>query len=83
MLSTDKIFSIFFTLVPFLLITGPALPDITITLCAIYFLITFIFINKNYDFIKDKFFLVSIFFGFAFYLFPFLQMIKLNLFKIP
>ena len=62
MLSTNKIFSILFILVPISLITGPALPDITITVCAIYFLINFIVIDKDYEFIKDKFFLASIFF---------------------
>ena len=65
MLNTNKLFSILFMLVPILLITGPALPDITITLCVLYFLITFIIINKDYEFIKDKFFLVSIFFWFT------------------
>ena len=65
MISSDKFFSILFTLIPVLLITGPALPDITITFCGIYFLITFIFINKNYEFIKDWFFLTSIFFWFC------------------
>ena len=65
MLNTDKVFSILFALVPVLLITGPALPDITITFCAIYFLITFIFIKKKYNFITDNFFLVSIFFWFC------------------
>ena len=76
MLNTNKLFSILFMLVPILLITGPALPDITITLCALYFLITFTIISKDYEFIKDKFFLVSIFFGSQFYLFLFLLTIK-------
>lgn len=65
MINSNKLFSILFILVPVFLITGPALPDIVITSCAIYFLISFIVINKNYDFLKDKFFLISIFFWFT------------------
>ena len=81
MLNTDKLFSLFFMIVPILLITGPALPDITISFCAIYFLITFIFIKKNYEFIKDKFFLVSIFFWFSIIFVSFFSYDKMKSFQ--
>ena len=81
MLVTNKIFSIIFALVPILLITGPALPDITITFCAIYFLITFIIINRDYDFLKDKFFLISIFFWLSIIFISFFAFDKIKSFQ--
>ena len=76
-----KSFSFFFALVPVLLITGPALPDIVITFSFIYFIITFIIIDKNYDFIKDKFFLVSIFFWFSLIFISFFAYDKIRSFQ--
>ncbi len=61
----DKFFFTMFMLVPVFLITGPALPDLVISFCAIYFLITFLIIKKNLFFLKDNFFLISIFFWFS------------------
>ncbi|MDC0057247.1 O-antigen ligase family protein [Alphaproteobacteria bacterium] len=49
-------------ILPITLITGPAIPDITITFTGIFFLLL-IFLHKEYKFvIKKKFFLYSIFF---------------------
>ena len=62
---TDNFFLLIFMLIPILLITGPALPDISITLCALYFLINFIILKKDYNFLKDNFFLVSVMFWFS------------------
>jgi len=62
---TNNFFLLIFMLVPILLITGPALPDISITLCVIFFLFNFIILKKNYSFLKDSFFLVSIIFWFS------------------
>ena len=59
---TNNFFLLVFMLVPILLITGPALPDISITLCALFFLFKYIILKKDYNFLKDKFFLVSIIF---------------------
>ena len=53
--SINVILSAIFLIFPFLLITGPALPDIFISLCAIYGLILFIF-QKLYIKINIKFF---------------------------
>ena len=58
----NKFFLVIFMLVPVLLITGPALPDISITLCALFFLFNFIILKKDYNFLKDYFFLVSVVF---------------------
>jgi len=62
---TYKFFLLIFMLVPILLITGPALPDISITLCALFFLFNFIVIKKDYNFLTDSFFLVSVIFWFS------------------
>ncbi len=62
MINSDKTIIFLFSLVPVFLITGPALPDLIITLSAIYFLFSFIFIKKNYFFLKDRFFFISIVF---------------------
>ena len=58
----DKFFIFFFMLIPVFLITGPAIPDIVITLCSLYFLISFLLIKKDFNFLKNKFFLISILF---------------------
>ena len=62
---TNNIFIYLFMLVPFFLITGPAIPDIIITICSIYFLFTFIILRKDYEFLKDKLFIASIIFWFS------------------
>ena len=46
-------------LIPFALITGPFLPDLIVVLSSIFFLI-FIFIEKNFFYLKNKFFLLFI-----------------------
>lgn len=58
----DKILTFFFILIPIFLITGPAIPDIIISLCGIYFLFSFIILKKKYNFLKDKIFIFSILF---------------------
>lgn len=62
---TNNFFSLIFMLVPFLLITGPALPDIAVTFSIIFFLFYFIIIKKDYKFLKDKYFLISVIFWFS------------------
>ena len=62
---SNNFFIFIFMLVPVFLITGPALPDIIISFCAIYFLFTFMILKKDYKFLKDKFFLISIIFWFS------------------
>ena len=62
---TNNFFLLVFMLVPISLITGPALPDISITICALFFLFNFIILKKDYNFLKDNFFLVTIIFWFS------------------
>ena len=62
---TNNFFLLVFMLVPISLITGPALPDISITICALFFLFNFIILKKNYNFLKDNFFLISVTFWLA------------------
>ncbi len=62
---TNNFFLLIFMLVPVFLITGPALPDITITFCGLFFLFNFIILQKDYNFLKDNFFLISIIFWFS------------------
>jgi len=50
-----------FILLPILFITGPALPDICISLCALYFLIKSI-INKEFGYVKNNIFIFFIIF---------------------
>ena len=58
----NKLLSFSLMFIPIFLITGPAIPDIVISLSAIYFLIFFVFIKKEFIFLKDKFFQISILF---------------------
>ena len=59
---TSNLFLLTFMLVPVLLITGPALPDISITVCALFFLFNYLILKKDYNFLKDNFFLISVVF---------------------
>ena len=57
----DKFFTFLIFIFPPLLITGPALPDIIITLSAIYFLFLFFYFKKNYSQINYWFFIALLF----------------------
>ncbi len=52
---------ILISLIPFFLITGPFLSDLAVILVCIIFLIN-IFLNKEYDFFNNKFFLIFLIF---------------------
>ena len=78
---TNNFFLLVFMCVPVLLITGPALPDISITFCALFFLFNFIILQKDYDFFKDKFFLVSIVFWFSIIFISFFAFDKVRSFQ--
>ena len=78
---TNNFFLLVFMFVPALLITGPALPDISITFCALFFLFNFIILKKDYDFFKDKFFLVSIVFWFSIIFISFFAFDKVRSFQ--
>lgn len=78
---TNNFFLLVFMFVPVLLITGPALPDISVTFCALFFLFNFIVLKKNYDFFKDNFFLVSIVFWFSIIFISFFAFDKVRSFQ--
>ena len=59
---TKKIFSIFLILLPISLISGPAIPDITITMSSIFFLIYLIYQNNIKYLYKHAWFKISVFF---------------------
>ena len=50
-LNADKYFIFIFMLVPIFLITGPAIPDLIISFCAIFFLFSFLIFKKDYVFL--------------------------------
>ena len=78
---TSNLFLSVFMLVPVLLITGPALPDISITVCALFFLFNFIILKKDYAFLQDSFFLISIVFWFSILLISFFAFDKFRSFQ--
>ena len=59
---SKKFFSFLFLLIPLFLITGPALPDITITLGLIFGIIYFLYLKEYAELIKINFFRISILF---------------------
>jgi O-antigen ligase len=78
---TNNFFLFIFILVPVLLITGPALPDISITFCSLFFLFNFIILKKDYAFLQDSFFLISIAFWFSIILISFFAFDKFRSFQ--
>lgn len=70
LLFTDKtisfdilFFSVLFLLIPFVLITGPALPDIFLSLIALYFLVISI-LHKHWSYYKNPFVIGFLLFSF-------------------
>ena len=53
--------SILIALIPFFLITGPFLSDLSVVLVSIFFLIN-IFIKKEFNYFKNKFFFIFLIF---------------------
>ena len=58
------IFSIFLLLIPFALITGPAIPDILISCIALYFLVISI-VKRTWDYYRNYFCYIFLFFIFV------------------
>ena len=56
-----KFFSIIFSLLPFFLITGPALPDIAISVLGVYFLIIIV-VEKKFRYFQNFFLIVFLIF---------------------
>lgn len=81
MILSNKFFIIIFSLVPFFLITGPAIPDMIITFSGIYFLLIFLIIKKNYEFFFEKLFLISIIFWISIVFISFFAFDKIKSFQ--
>ena len=62
MIDTKNVFVFFLSLVPLFLITGPAIPDIVISLCCIYFLLTMFFNFKENNIYNNLFIKITLIF---------------------
>ncbi len=81
MIQSQKIFSYLFLLIPFFLITGPAIPDIIVTISMI-FCISYLIFNKDYKkLINLNFFKISILFWLALIFISFFSYNKINSFQ--
>ncbi|MDC3112085.1 O-antigen ligase family protein [Pelagibacteraceae bacterium] len=78
---SEKFFSFLFLLIPLFLITGPALPDIVITLSLIFGIIYFFYIKKYSELIKINFFRISILFWLSLIFISFFSYNKTNSFQ--
>ena len=62
--SINKVISFIFIFFPFLLVTGPAIPDIFVSLSAIYCLVLCIFFKKYIELKKSFFLILFLFYSF-------------------
>ncbi len=77
----ERFFSYIFLLVPLFLITGPAVPDIVITLSVIFSIFYFLFLKKNEEILRTNFFIISIIFWGSLLLISFFSYNKINSFQ--
>ena len=77
----ERFFSYIFLLVPLFLITGPAVPDIVITLSVIFSIFYFLFLKKNKEILRTNFFIISIIFWGSLLLISFFSYNKINSFQ--
>ncbi len=80
-ISIHNFFLFIFLSIPIFLITGPAIPDIIITISFIYFLIYYLFLKKNFFIFKNNFFLISIFFWITLIFISFFALNKIKSFQ--
>ena len=78
---SEKFFSILFLLIPLFLITGPALPDIAITLALIFGIIYFVYHKEYSELIKINFIRISIIFWLSLIIISFFSYNKTNSFQ--
>ena len=78
---TEKFFYYLFLLVPLFLITGPALPDIVITLGLIFGIIYFVYYKEYSELIKINFIRVSFIFWLSLIFISFFSYNKTNSFQ--
>ena len=81
MQSSEKFFSFLFLLIPLFLITGPALPDVVITLGLIFGIIYFTYHKEYLELINIHFIKISIIFWFSLIFISFFSYNKTNSFQ--
>ena len=59
-LQFERLFSYLFLFVPLFLITGPAIPDIIISIGALFGIYYFVYLRKYKDFVNTDFFRITI-----------------------
>ena len=78
---SEKFFSFLFLLIPLFLITGPALPDIVITLGLIFGIIYFVYHKEYSELIKINFIRISFIFWLSLIIISFFSYNKTNSFQ--
>ncbi len=81
MLQTEKLISYLFLLVPLFLITGPAIPDIIITIGAIFGVFYFVYFKRYENFFKINLFKITIIFWLSLIFISFFSYNKTNSFQ--
>ena len=81
MQKSEKLFTYLFLFIPLFLITGPAVPDIIITLGLIFGVIYFVYLKEYLQLIKINFFRISILFWLSLILISFFSYNKINSFQ--
>lgn len=61
LINVNKLFSLTCLFLPLLMLTGPAIPDVIISLCGLLFILNII-IEKKYEYLKDNLFLIFLLF---------------------
>ena len=77
---SEKFFSFLFLLIPLFLITGPALPDIVISLGSIFGIIYFLYYKEYSELIKINFIKISVIFWLSLIFISFFSFNKTNSF---
>lgn len=80
-LQSEKVFSYLFLLIPLLLITGPAIPDIVITSGVLFGIFYFVYMKQYKDFIKTNFSRITIIFWLSLIFISFFSYNKTNSFQ--
>ena len=81
-LQIEKIFFYLFLLIPLFLITGPAIPDVIITLGIIFGIFYLIYLKKYEKILKTNIFKIFILFWTSLLIISFFSINKSNSFKI-
>ena len=81
MLKLERLFNYLFLLVPLFLITGPAIPDIVITISIIFGITYLIYFKEYYNVVKLNYFKITILFWLSLIIIIFFSFNKINSFQ--